>query len=212
MHDEPREVLIDELPFFEWLDGTRVPIVRGGDGEGDDDGSEGGTGGTDGGGDGDGELDLDRAKAKIAKANSEAAGLRKRLKEAEDKAKKFDDIEDSKKSEIERLTGQATAAEQRAADAELAALRIEVALDKAPDGMPIAQVRKLAKRLSGTTREEFETDADELFEDFTPTTGTKDDKGGGPARRPVDRLRGGGAGDQESEPSVADIVKNIPRL
>ncbi|MEU1497258.1 hypothetical protein [Streptomyces sp. NPDC005732] len=51
-------------------------------------------------------FDRKQAEAKIRKANSEAANLRKRLKELEPKAAELQRIKDSEKSESERLTDQ----------------------------------------------------------------------------------------------------------
>ena len=71
-------------------------------------------------------FDAARAQAKIKKANSEAEGLRKRLKELEPLAAKGRELEDAQKSDTERLTGQLTAAEQRAAAFQDRAVRAEV--------------------------------------------------------------------------------------
>ncbi|MFC8065529.1 hypothetical protein [Streptomyces sp. NPDC057293] len=61
-------------------------------------------------------FDRKQAEAKIRKANSEAANLRKRLKELEPKAAELQRIKDSEKSDSERLTDQlAQAREQIAA-------------------------------------------------------------------------------------------------
>lgn len=87
---------------------------------------------------------------------------RKARKTAEAELAKYrkaeQDRADADKSEAERRA----AAEQRATDADLRAMRIEVAFEK---GLTPAQ----AKRLNGATREELEADADEVKRDF-PTT------------------------------------------
>lgn len=123
-------------------------------------------------------------KAKIAKANNEAKNLRKKLRELEPLAQEAQQLRDSQKSELEKLTEQLQAAETERAAASAAQMRIDVALDKAPDGMSLAQVRKLAKRLTGSTREELEEDAGELFADFV-----KDDERKSGATRPKENLR-----------------------
>lgn len=79
-----------------------------------------------------------------------------RAKANADKAKKFDDLEQEKKTEAERLTERATEAERLAAAASLRAERFEVAAAK---GLPI----DLAPRLQGTTRDELLADADVLL-------------------------------------------------
>lgn len=137
-------------------------------------------------------FDADRAKAKIAKANSEAANLRKRLKELEPLALKAKELEDASKSESEKLTERLTAAEKRAQEAELRALRVEVA---AEHGLTPAQ----ARRLVGTTKEELDADAAELLETF----GSR--KPGAPSSRPRERLAGGT--DPNDEPQETNPEK-----
>lgn len=73
-----------------------------------------------------------------------------------EKAKKFDDLENERKTEAEKLTERATAAEQAAAAAALRADRYEVAAAK---GLPL----ELAARLQGSTKEELLADADVLL-------------------------------------------------
>lgn len=93
------------------------------------------------------ELDLDRAKAKIAKVNDEAKNLRTRLREAEDRLKDAKTPE-----EVEEIVKQMTSDREAA---EVALLRENVALKhKLPESA--------IKRLSGNTREELEADAKEL--------------------------------------------------
>jgi hypothetical protein len=58
-------------------------------------------------------FDRKRAEAKIAKVNSEAANLRKRLKELEPAAAELQAIKDADKSETERLADQLAAANER---------------------------------------------------------------------------------------------------
>lgn len=119
----------------------------------------------------------------VEKLRKEAASYRTKLKELEPLAQRAKELEDAKKSETEKLAEKLTAAEKKALDASSSVLRLEVALDKAPEGMSIAQVRKLAKRLSGSSKEELEQDAEELFEDFVSKTP--------PGRVPKEDLKGG---------------------
>lgn len=74
------------------------------------------------------ELDLDRAKAKIAKANQEAASLRRRLKEAEPMAQKAREAEEAAKDEKTKLTEAKEAAAQEAAEARSEAIRLRMAI------------------------------------------------------------------------------------
>lgn len=85
----------------------------------------------------------------LKKANNEAEKLRLKLKEYEDRDK----------SELEKLAESQAAAERRAIEAEMRALRLEVAAEK---GLTASQ----AKRLVGSSREDLEADAEEILRDF----------------------------------------------
>lgn len=128
-----------------------------------------------------------RALAAERQARREAEA---RLKELEPLAAKAKALEDANKTELERLTDQLRAAETAGAGHAAAALRLEVALDKAPEGMSPAKIRSLAKRLTGSTREELEADAEELFAEFAPApAATESDKPAGKNIRPTPTLR-----------------------
>jgi hypothetical protein len=71
-------------------------------------------------------FDAKRAEAKIRKANSEAANLRKRLKELEPLAQEAQKVRDANKTETERLQGQLEAAEKRIASMRDRAVKSEV--------------------------------------------------------------------------------------
>lgn len=149
-------------------------------------------------------FDGDRFQKALNKKNSENANLRKRLQELEPLAKKAQELEDAGKSESERLTERATSAEERAAKAEQAFMRLEVAVDK---GLTPAQ----ARRLVGTTKEELEADADDLLASFA--TKDKDTKS---TRRvpdgPKEKLRGGGDPDEPvEETDPGKLAAAIPR-
>lgn len=60
-------------------------------------------------------FDRKQAEAKIRKANSEAANLRKRLKELEPKAAELQRIKDAEKTDSERLNDQLAAAQEQIA-------------------------------------------------------------------------------------------------
>jgi hypothetical protein len=97
-------------------------------------------------------------KRALSKANKEAETLRLKLKE----------FEDRDKTELERLTERAEAAERAVAETEGRALRLEVAAEQ---GLNPAQ----AKRLVGSTREELEADAKELLATFKPADADSSD-------------------------------------
>lgn len=85
-----------------------------------------------------------------AKSNSEAA-------------KKLAEIEQASKSEAERLAEERDREKTRADSEASMNLKLQVALAKAPDGTKPSEVAALAARLTGTSQEELEADADELF-------------------------------------------------
>lgn len=115
---------------------------------------------------------------------SKAREQEKRAKANADAAKRLSEIEEAQKTEQQKSAEAREAAERKASEAQTNALKLEVALDKAPDGMSLAQVRKLAKRLTGSSQEELESDADELFGEFGPKEKPKP----GEQQRPKERL------------------------
>lgn len=86
---------------------------------------------------------------------AEARKWESRAKENNAAKKRLDELEEAAKSDLEKATSRAEAAEKRAAELEREGLRREVAEAK---GLPLAA----ASRLTGTTREELEADADQL--------------------------------------------------
>lgn len=90
----------------------------------------------------------------------------KRAQEAEAKVK---EAEDAEKTEVERLTGQVADLEKKLGAATAKSDRFEVAAAK---GLTLAQ----ARRLVGDTKEELESDADDLLADLG-LKNEKDDEG-----------------------------------
>lgn len=146
------------------------------------------------------------ASAEVEKWKALARKHEQQAKKNADAAKRLSELEDSQKSEIEKVTDKATQAEQRAAEAEAKALRFEVAADKAPEGMAAAKVRKLAQFLTGTTQEELEEQADEILALIGDADG-----GEKPSRRPKERLKSGAASDSEPEPDPKKIADSVMR-
>lgn len=141
----------------------------------------------------------DAGKRALDAERKARAAAEKRAKEAEAKAKEF---EDRDKTETQKAADARTAAEKRAEEAEAKSLRLEVAFEK-------GLTPKQAKRLTGSTREELEADADELLEDFKPGDGKQTVTPGG--GKPKERLRGGGdPGDEPEETDPAKLAANIP--
>lgn len=149
-------------------------------------------------------FDQDRAMAKIRKANSEAAKLRERLKQLEPLAQKAQELEDASKTEAQRLSETAESHKTRADTAEATLSKLQVALEAAPDGASLAQVKAVAKRVSGATDEERAADAAELYE-LLGVTSKPTVKG-----KPREALRGGG--DPDEEPEETDPRKLADRI
>jgi hypothetical protein len=148
--------------------------------------------------------ELERTRNALKKANKEAEEFRRRLKE----------FEDSGKSEVEKLTAQVAELTARAERAEADRLRTEVAIEK---GLKPAQ----ARRLSGTSREELEADADELLSLFGATA-PSEEPGKGPAAPPASEGRPdpvgrprpsllGGGDPAPPEPSIREVIEALPR-
>lgn len=141
----------------------------------------------------DGQADAETGDAKapdwlereLKKVRAEAAKYRTDNKALAEKAARLDELEGSTKSDLEKLTERASTADQRAAEAEARALRLEVAFDK---GLSPKQ----AARLQGTTKEELQADADDLIEAFGAAKRT----GNG---RMAENLRPSGAGEELPE-------------
>lgn len=135
---------------------------------------------------------LSRKNEEQAKANADAA---KRLAE----------LEESQKTDQQKLADTNKALEERARKAELDSCRMRVAIRK---GLTEAQV----KRLLGTTEEELEADADELLEAFKsgaePEAATPPAAGG----RPKEKLRPGAVAAAEPDPDPEKVLNAIPRF
>ena len=117
------------------------------------------------------------------------------------KAQELDELTATSAKEREELASQLDALKGESDKSSIALQRLEIALDNAPEGMSVAQVRKLAKRLQGSTPEELAEDAKELFGDFTPSAN--------PRRGPQERLRGGAAPDAEPERTPQQLADAV---
>jgi hypothetical protein len=120
----------------------------------------------------------------------------KQLKDIQDKLK---ELEDKDKSEVEKLRGDVEKLTKDRDDSAAKALRLEVGVAK---GLTPAQ----ARRLVGGTKEELESDADSLLDDFKPA----EDKPSG--SRPKERLRPGSVPDAEPEETdPRKLAEALPR-
>lgn len=139
-------------------------------------------------------FDEERAKRALTKKNSENAGLRRRLAELEPLAQKAKDLEDASKTETERLAGDRDTYKGRAETAEASLSKLQIALDTAPEGASLAQVKAVARRVTGADDDERTADAAELYE-LLGVTGKKAPV----VRKPKETLRGGADPDEEPE-------------
>lgn len=138
----------------------------------------------------------DAGKKALDAMKRERNAAKKALADAQTKLKQY---EDKDKTETERLAEAAEEAKSRASKAEETHRKLATAMDRAPDGATLAQIRAVAKRLSGDSEEELESDADELFALLAPKSDPDEDRKKPPAGRPKERLRGGGDPDDEPE-------------
>jgi len=118
------------------------------------------------------------------------------------KAAQVDQLTESKKTDLDKLTEQIEGLKRSQADADQKALRAEVAMAK---GLTPAQ----AKRLAGASQEELEADADEILEAFPVPSGTTPP----PSRQPKPALSGGGDPSEEPvETNPAKLAEGLPRF
>jgi hypothetical protein len=132
-------------------------------------------------------------EAYVKQLRAENAAARKARQDLEAKIAEF---EERDKSELEKLTGKITKAEQRALEAEAKLLRFEVATEQ---NVP----SKLVPLLTGKTREELEAQAALILENAKPADpdfdgGTRDPAG--PAKTP----------EQEHNELVGALFGNRP--
>ena len=95
----------------------------------------------------------------VKKLRAESAKYRTEAKAAAEKARQFDEITESQKSELQKAQERAEAAERQLQDAQVEALRAKIASAK---GIPAY----IADRLKGSTQEEMEADADAMLEEL----------------------------------------------
>lgn len=144
----------------------------------------------------------DTGKKAIDAMKRERNAARKALADAQAELKKYSDRD---KTDTERLTEAAEDAKSRAGKAETNLRKLTTAMERAPEGATLAQIRAVAKRLSGDSEEELEADADELFELLAPPSTSDEGKRTAPSGKPTTSLKGGG--DPNEEPEEMDPRK-----
>jgi len=103
-----------------------------------------------------GPFDEDKAKRLVENLRESERRLQEELKTLRPKAAEFDKLEESKKTELQKLTEQLTAETTKREAAELENLRLKVGAAK---GLPV----ELIARLQGDTEEALTADADKLL-------------------------------------------------
>ncbi|MFF4530773.1 hypothetical protein ACFY1P_16050 [Streptomyces sp. NPDC001407] len=106
------------------------------------------------------------ARAEIERLAAELAGHAARVAELEPAAAELHQLQEAGKTEAQRLTERAEAAERQADQTRAELVRAQVAHSR-------GLTERQAARLVGTTREELEADADELLVDIAPAAGRR---------------------------------------
>lgn len=153
--------------------------------------------------------DIDAIKAALKKANDEAKSYRLKVKELQPLAEAAKKAEDEKKSEVERLTEQIGDLTKQRDAAVSKADRLEVAISKSLDEDRVQRINTAVKRLTGTTREELEADADELLPLLFPSE-TEETKPN-PTSKPREQLKPGN-GDPDLPVEETDVKKLGERM
>lgn len=151
--------------------------------------------------------DIEKMQEALHKANEEAKKYRLEAKGKDEELTELKKAQDSSKSDMEKVREQIAALETRAEKAEREALVATVAQAKK---IPAA----LASRLSGTTQEELEADADGLVEALN-LDGSEEGSSSKPppGRRPNAQLRpGSGSEEEPEETDPMKLAAKVPRV
>ena len=140
--------------------------------------------------------------------DEERKARREAEKQAKDLADRLKTLEDKDKSEVEKLTEQVASLTKERDSAVQRADRLEVAVVKSLDEDKAKRITTAAKRLTGSTREELEADADEFLSTFaTSDTPQRTPLPG----KPREDLKPGG-GDPDKPVEETDVRKIGERM
>jgi hypothetical protein len=146
-------------------------------------------------------LEAMKEQRKAARAERDRA-----KQELDDLRKKLDKYESANKSELQRLIEERDTLKAELGKVSSTAKRRDIAEELAPEHATAKQIRMVAQYLRGSTDEELEASAEELFSHFAP----EPSKPRTPSR-PKERLRGGGEPDEEPtevDPrKLADLIR-----
>ena len=152
------------------------------------------------------ERDLERARQDALKWRNLA---RKHERESKARAAKLAEYDDASKSESQRLTDRLAEAERRAERAEFANRRREIAEERAPEHATPAQIRAVAKRLSGESDDDLADAADELFALLAPEPAVVKPR---TTRRPEERLARPRGGTDPEDDDIEDDPRKLAEL
>lgn len=143
-------------------------------------------------------------KAEFEKWKTHARTWEERAKENAEKAKQLDELKASQSENDKTANEEIDRLKSENAKTATELMRLNAAMSKAPEGISAGQIRKFANRLQGSTIEELETDAEELFADLAPV-------GNPQSRRPKESLRPGASPDAEPEKSPAELADAVTK-
>jgi len=140
--------------------------------------------------------------------DTERQARRDAEKKAKDLEGRLNAIEDKDKSEVEKLTATVQQLTNERDQAVTRADRIEVSVIKSLDEDKAKRITSAAKRLTGTTREELEADADEFLTAFAAPS---EEPRPTPSGKPREQLKPG-SGDPDTPVEETDVKKLGERM
>lgn len=140
---------------------------------------------------------LDSIKEQRRAAREERDKVKAELAKVQEELRKHSDKD---KSDVDRLTEERDRLKAELGTVSSSVKRRDAAEEYAPDHVTAAQIRAVAKRLTGNTDDELKADAEELYALIAPAPPTTPVAG-----RPRERLRGGG--DPSTTPDETDPRK-----
>lgn len=147
-------------------------------------------------------LEAEKQRRKAARA--ELTSTRQKLEAAQ---RELEKLQSGNKSELQRLIDERDALKDQLGQVSSQARRRDVAEEFAPEHATAKQIRLVSKYITGSTDEELEASAEELFAQFAPADPPKPRT---PAR-PKERLRGGADPEQEDDESdprkLAEMIR-----
>lgn len=143
-------------------------------------------------------LEAMKEQRKAARAERDRA-----RKELDEVRRELDKFKNANKSELQRLIDERDELKNRLSEVSSSAKRREVAEEFAPEHATTRQIRLVAKYLAGSTDEELEASAEELFAQFAP----EPPKARTPERPREALKRPKGGSDPDDEPEELDPRK-----